>query len=127
RTLYGTLLRLACERASEAELDAVEKAVDAIERHQPCDTLAQRIESASRFFCAIADAGHNEALMLMAQTMTAILRERMTHVVPVLPRPDLFPLRREVARCLRRRDAVGAVAALDELITRLRKGAPAAA
>jgi hypothetical protein len=45
----------------------------------------------------------------------------------VLPRPDLFPLRREVARCLRRRDAVGAVAALDELITRLRKGAPAAA
>jgi flavin reductase (DIM6/NTAB) family NADH-FMN oxidoreductase RutF len=124
RTLYGTLLRLASERATDAELDAIEKAVDDIERHQGSDTLAQRIESASRFFCAIADAGHNEALTLMAQTMTTILRERMTHVIPVLPRPDLFPLRREVVQCLRRRDAGGAVAALDELITKLRKDAP---
>jgi flavin reductase (DIM6/NTAB) family NADH-FMN oxidoreductase RutF len=31
RTLYGTLLRLACERASEAEVDAIEAAVDEIE------------------------------------------------------------------------------------------------
>lgn len=127
RTLYGTLLRLACERASEAELDAVERAVDDIERHASTDTQAQRIESASRFFCAIADAGHNEALTLMAQTMTTVLRERLTHVVPVLPRPDLFPLRRRVAHRLRQRDADGAVAALDELITKLRKDAPVAA
>lgn len=122
RTLYGTLLRLACDRASEAELDAVEAAVDDIERHQADDSLAQRIDSASRFFSAIAAAGHNEALTLMAQTMTTILRERMTHVIPVRPRPDLFPLRRKVVLCLRRRDADGAVAALDELITKLRKG-----
>jgi flavin reductase (DIM6/NTAB) family NADH-FMN oxidoreductase RutF len=122
RTLYGRLLRLACDRASEAELDAVESAVDAIERHQPDDSLAQRIETASRFFSAIAAAGHNEALTLMAQTMTAILRERMTHVIPVRPRPDLFPLRRKVVLCLRRRDPDGAVAALDELITKLREG-----
>ena len=53
----------------------------------------------------------------MAQTMTTVLRERMTHVLPVRPRPDLFPLRREVVQCLRRRDADGAAAALDELIT----------
>jgi hypothetical protein len=58
--------------------------------------------------------------------MTSILRERMTHVIPVLPRPDLFPLRRRVVHCLRRRDADGAVAALDELITKLRKDAPVA-
>lgn len=122
RTLYGTLLRLACDRASEAELDAVEAAVAAIEGHQATDSLAQRIESASRFFSAIAAAGHNEALNLMAQTMTTILRERMTHVIPVRPRPDLFPLRREIVHCLRRRDADGAVAALDELIRKLRNG-----
>jgi flavin reductase (DIM6/NTAB) family NADH-FMN oxidoreductase RutF len=127
RTLYGTLLRLACERATEGEIDAIEGAVDGIERHQATDSPAQRIESASRFFSAIAAAGHNEALMLMAQTMTTILRERLTHVVPVRPRPDLFPLRRKVVLCLRRRDADGAVAALDELITNLRKNGDAAA
>lgn len=123
RTLYGTLLRLACERATEAELDEVEAAVDDIERHQPADALALRIESASRFFRAIAAAGHNEALTLMAQTMTTVLRERMTHVIPVLPRPDLFPIRRQVVQGLRRRDADAAVNALDELITRLRRDA----
>lgn len=121
RTLYGTLLRLACERASEAELDAVESAVDEIERHGPDDSPVQRIGSASRFFSAIAASGHNEALMLMAQTMTTILRERLTHVIPVRPRPDLFPLRRKVVLCLRQRDPDGAAGALDELITKLRE------
>lgn len=127
RTLYGTLLRLACERATESEIDAIEAAVDGIERHQATDSLDQRIESASGFFSAIAAAGHNEALTLMAQTMTTILRERMTHVIPVRPRPDVFPLRRKVVLCLRRRDAGGAAAALDELITKLRTGGDAAA
>jgi flavin reductase (DIM6/NTAB) family NADH-FMN oxidoreductase RutF len=122
RTLYGTLLRLACERASDAELDAVETAVADIESHQPTDSLAQRIESAGRFFSAIAAAGHNEALNLMAQTMSTVLRERLTHVVPPQSRPDLFPLRRKVVHCLRRRDADGAEAALDELIAKLRNG-----
>lgn len=120
RTLYGRLLRLACEHASDAELDMVESAVDAIEAHGPDDSLAQRIESASRFFSAIAVAGHNAALMLMAQTMTGVLRERMTHVIPVRPRPDLFPLRRKVVLRLRQRDPDGAAGALDELITKLR-------
>jgi DNA-binding FadR family transcriptional regulator len=122
RTLYGMLLRLACDRATDAELDAVEEAVDTIEAHADDAPLKDRIDSASRFFSAVAAAGHNEALTLMAQTMTSVLRERMTHVLPVRPRPDLFPLRRNIAHRLRRRDADGAAAALDELITQLRKG-----
>ncbi|MEJ8857450.1 flavin reductase [Variovorax robiniae] len=122
RALYGTLLRLACDRATDAELDAVEEAVDTIEGHADDAPLKDRIDSASRFFSAVATAGHNEALTLMAQTMTSVLRERMTHVLPVRPRPDLFPLRRNIAHSLRRRDADGAAAALDELITQLRKG-----
>ena len=122
RTLYGTLLRLASERASDEELDAIDAAVAAIEAHPDDARLNERIESASRFFSAIAAAGHNEALRLMAQTMTTVLRERMTHVLSVRPRPDLFPLRRKIAHGLRRRDPDGAATALDELITQLRRG-----
>lgn len=121
RTLYGTLLRLACERADQAEIDEIEAAVDEIEKHQAADALAPRIDATARFFSAISLAGHNQALQLMAQTMTAVLRERMTHVIPVRPRPDAFPLRRQVVQCLRARDAQGAAAALDALITTLRK------
>ncbi len=122
RTLYGRLLRLACARATDGELDAVEAAVATIELHPETASLAERIESASGFFSAIAVAGHNEALNLMAQTMTTVLRERMTHKIPMRPRPDLFPLRRKLVSCLRQRNADGAAAALDELITKLRKG-----
>ncbi len=121
RALYGTLLRLACDRATDAEVDAIEAAADEIEQHQGKDALPQRIEATARFFSSIALAGHNEALRLMAQTMTTVLRERMTHVIPVRPRPDAFPLRRKVVQCLQARDAEGAVDALDELIATLRK------
>jgi flavin reductase (DIM6/NTAB) family NADH-FMN oxidoreductase RutF len=120
RTLYGTLLRLACDRASEPEIDAIETAVVEIEQYQDASALPQRIEATARFFSSISLAGHNEALRLMAQTMTAVLRERMTHVLPVRRRPDVFPLRRKLVQCLRARDAEGAVRALDELITSLR-------
>lgn len=121
RTLYGTLLRLGAQRASEAELQAVDAAVAAIEQHPDDAPLADRIGSASRFFAAVAAAGHNEALNLMAQTMSTVLRERMTHVLPVRPRPDLFPLRRGIAQALRRRDGDAAASALDALITQLRR------
>ncbi|VTU28616.1 Flavin-dependent monooxygenase, reductase subunit HsaB [Variovorax sp. PBL-H6] len=121
RALYGTLLRLACERASDAEVDSIEAAADEIEQHQGKDALPQRIEATARFFSSIALAGHNEALRLMAQTMTAVLRERMTHVIPVRPRPDAFPLRRKVVQSLRARDAEGAANALDALIAKLRQ------
>ena len=122
RTLYGALLRLGCARASEVEIDAVDAAVDDIERLPADAPLAQRIATAAAFFTAIATAGHNQALMLMAQTMATLLRERMTHVLPVRARPDLFPLRRRVVHMLRQRDADGAEAALNDLITTLRAG-----
>ena len=122
RTLYGALLRQSCARANDAELDAVEAAARDIEQHPDDAPLAKRIESASRFFSAIAASGHNETLQLMAQTMTTILRERMTHVLPIRPRPDLFPVRRKIVSALRQRDAQAAEAALDELITTLRTG-----
>jgi DNA-binding FadR family transcriptional regulator len=123
RALYGTLLRLACDRASDAEVDAIEAAVVKIEQHQGPEALPQRIEATASFFSSIALAGHNEALQLMAQTMTNVLRERMTHVIPAHARPDVFPLRRRVVECLRGRDAEGAVGALDALIAHLRKDA----
>lgn len=121
RALYGTLLRLACDRATEAEVDAIECAVDRIEQHHSAESLPERIDAMASFFSSIALAGHNEALRLMAQTMTAVLRERMTHVIPAHPRTDIYPLRRKVVQCLRARDADGAVGALDELISTLRK------
>ncbi|MEH3086633.1 MAG: flavin reductase [Xylophilus ampelinus] len=122
RTLYGTLLRLAARRGTDAELEAVSGAADAIEAHPDDAPLRDRIASASAFFGAIAAAGHNEALTLMARTLTGVLRERMAHALSMRPRPDLFPLRRAVADALRRRDPDGAAAALDTLIDRLRRG-----
>ena len=122
RVLYGTLLRLACARSTEEEIDAIEASVNEIELHQATEALPMRIEATASFFSSISVAGHNEALRLMAQTMTQVLRERMTHVLPIRPRPDTFPLRRKIIHHLRARDADAAEHTLHELIVLLRKG-----
>lgn len=77
-------------RTTDEEIAAIEPAVDRIKQHQGENVLPQRIEAMATFFSSIALAGHNEALQLMAKTMTAVLRERMTHVMPTHPRPDVF-------------------------------------
>lgn len=120
RVLYGNLLRLACERASDEEIDAIEASIHDIEQHQAAESLPGRIEATVRFFSSISAAGHNEALGLMAQTMAKVLRERMTHVIPARPRPSAFPLRRKIVQHLRMRDAQGAEQALHEMIDLLR-------
>jgi DNA-binding FadR family transcriptional regulator len=98
----------------------MEDAVEEIERHLGPDSFPQRAEAACSFFSAVAMAGHNEALRLVAQTMISILRERITFFIPARPRPDVFSLRRDVVRCVKQRNANGAVAAMDELVSRLR-------
>jgi flavin reductase (DIM6/NTAB) family NADH-FMN oxidoreductase RutF len=121
RTLYGTLLRMACERAAASDIDAIEAAVLAIEQHQGSDALPQRIEAQAQFFASIASAGHNEALRLMAQTMITVMRERMTYIISRHPKPAAFPWRRRIVASLRARDAEGAVAALDGMVAVLRR------
>ena len=121
RTLYGALLRLACERASAAQVDAVDAAIDDLERHVAPHAQHLRVDAALRFFSAIAEAAHNQALLLTAQTMGSILRERMLLAAPVQPRPDVLPLRREVALWLRASDADRACRAMDRLIAKLRE------
>lgn len=120
RVLYGKLLQLACDRASDDDIDVIERSIFDIEQHQTADALPKRIEATVRFFSSISAAAHNEALGLMAQTMTKVLRERMTHVIPTPPRPDAFPLRRQIVHHLRNRDAAGAEQALHAMIDLLR-------
>jgi flavin reductase (DIM6/NTAB) family NADH-FMN oxidoreductase RutF len=120
--LYGALLRLACEQATSTDIDKMEAAVDEIERHLGPDSFSQRAEAACSFFATVAMAAHNEALRLVAHTMISILREQITFFIPARPRPDVFSLRREVVRCVKEKDADGAVLALEELICKLRDG-----
>ena len=118
--LYGALLRLACEHATSTDIEKMEAAVDEIEKQLEPDSFPQRAEAACSFFSAVAMAGHNEALRLVAQTMITILREQITYFIPARPRPDVFSLRRDVVRCVKERNAAGAVAAMNELVLRLR-------
>jgi flavin reductase (DIM6/NTAB) family NADH-FMN oxidoreductase RutF len=118
--LYGALLRLACEQATSTDVERLEAAVDEIEKQLGPDTFPERAEAACSFFSAVAMAAHNEALRLVAQTMISILREQITLFIPARPRPDVFALRREMVRCVKERNAHGAVAALDALVSSLR-------
>lgn len=122
-TVYGGLLQLAAARATEADLDAIDRAIDDIERHVRDEELPVRAEAAVRFFASIADAAHSEALGLVAQTLTTLLRHRMVYLHPIRMRQDLIPLRREIVAHLRQRNPDAAVAAMNDFIRRLREPA----
>ena len=117
RLLHGMLLRLACERASKDDLQAIDRNLEEIERLVAPEDRDRRAQASLEFFHLIAKASHNEVLVVMSESLTTILR----HVVKatgsaVTFRPELVPLRKAVLAHLRARDAAGAEREMNVLL-----------
>lgn len=106
--IQDTVVRLACERATQADLQALEANVDATEEvvSRSTDYVA-RIECSREFYRLLAAASHNAALFLIVDSLTDIL---MTYLLArfvegVRLKPDLVPARRRFLKLLAARDA----------------------
>lgn len=120
RLVHGMLLRLACERASEDDLQAIARNLEDIERLVAPQDKGRRAQASLEFFHLIAKASHNEVLVVVSESLTTVLR----HVVKatgsaVTFRPELVPLRRAVLERLRERDAAGADREMNALLEQL--------
>ncbi|MCD0503796.1 flavin reductase [Bordetella petrii] len=116
--VYGVLLRLACQKGSPEDFDAIEAHLDAMETLKQRGDMASRARAAVDFFNLITQAAHNDVLSIVAQS----LRTLMHHAVhtqaaemswPAMHQPELTPLRRRMLECLRARDQEGALAAME--------------
>lgn len=120
RLIHGMLLRLACARASDDDLQAIARNLEEIERLAAPEDKDRRAQASLEFFHLIAKASHNEVLVVVSESLTTVLR----HVVKatgsaVTFRPELVPLRKAVLERLCARDAAGAEREMNALLEQL--------
>lgn len=122
RLVNCMLLRLACGNGTQDDFDAIETNVLEIERY--ADVVDRSPSGAGlEFFRLIAQAAHNDVLVVISDTLTNILRQVLKTEFPPKPRPELVPVRKRILRRLRERDADAAEAEMTFYFDEMRRGA----
>ncbi|MEJ7930596.1 GntR family transcriptional regulator [Ramlibacter sp. AN1015] len=109
--LMGVAIRLACARATEAELDAIEADIDHHTALFERGRGSRNTRSVIEFYRLIARATHNQVIVMMVDALSEIIRTLLARVDPQ-PRQDIIQVRRTVLALMRARDAEGAAAAM---------------
>jgi DNA-binding FadR family transcriptional regulator len=100
------VMRLACERATEADLQALSLNIDRTEEMTKAGRFLDRVECSREFYRLLGAATHNPVLAMMVQSVTAILMQFVYARVANggKPTPRLVAARREMLEALRMRD-----------------------
>jgi GntR family transcriptional repressor for pyruvate dehydrogenase complex len=111
--ILDLVVRLACERATRADLEALDANVDDTERVTAAGRYLDRVECSREFYRLLVAAAHNQVLAMIVRSITQILMQFVyTRVAGGgKPQPRLVEKRRAFLAALRTRDA--------ELATRL--------
>jgi GntR family transcriptional repressor for pyruvate dehydrogenase complex len=114
------VVRLASEHATESDFAALEKNIEETEEFTKAGNAELRIESIGKFYTLIAEATGNSVLVLMATSLSAIVRRLLDKAVDSDRRglPTTVASRRRFLRFLRAGDVDKAIAELnDHLVT----------
>lgn len=104
-------IRLACERATEAELDAIEADNEYHAELFRKGQGSRNARSLHRFYHLLAVATHNDLTVMLVDAVSEVMRMILLRIDPQ-PHPDMVAVRRKVLRHLRARDAAGASEAM---------------
>ncbi len=110
--LTNSVMKLACERGTSEEFDAVERSIDVSERLEIYGELEERLIAGTEFFRLIAVAAHNDALLLLVDSLGIIVRRMVMQVRPQTS--AMIELRRSMLAAMRARDATAAQKHLNE-------------
>lgn len=115
--MYGLTCRMACERATEQELDDIERNLQEIDSLACAGEMQRRAAAAMEFFHLISNAAHNPVLGVVAESLGGLVRQQVNASASAtnwgdVHQPALTPIRWRILDRLRHRDADGAVAAL---------------
>ena len=123
RLVNCMLLRLACENGTPEDFEAIERNIAEIEAFSDPHDARRRAEVGVQFFRLITHAAHNEVLVVVAETLTTILRHALQADSTLKNRPELVPVRRQILAHMRSRDADAAEAEMSHYFDQLRRGA----
>ncbi|MBN9430083.1 MAG: FadR family transcriptional regulator [Burkholderiales bacterium] len=101
------VVRLACERATEEDLQALEAIIDRTEAATKSGQFLVRVECSRDFYRALGAATHNALFAMMMQSVTEVLMRFVYARVASggKPHPRLVETRRRFLAALRARDA----------------------
>lgn len=105
--IQDLVVRLACERATRADLDALAANIDHTEEVTAAGRYLDRVECSREFYRLLVAAAHNQVLAMMVRAITEILMQFVYTRVAAggKPQPRLVEKRRAFLEALRARDA----------------------
>jgi GntR family transcriptional regulator, transcriptional repressor for pyruvate dehydrogenase complex len=105
--IQDLVVRLACERATAADLDALDANIERTQRMTVDGRYVDRVECSREFYRLLAAATHNQVLAMMVHAITEILMQFVYVRVSAggKPQPRLVEKRRAFLAALRERDA----------------------
>jgi GntR family transcriptional repressor for pyruvate dehydrogenase complex len=106
--LTGVAIKLACQRGTEADFDAIERDIDQSEELTRKGDFTRRTTYITEFYRVLARATHNEIIVMLLDSLSEVVRTLMAKVSPV-PRADVVKVRRKILQHLRERDAESAI------------------
>ena len=111
-------LRLACQRATAAELDAIEADIDFHAELFRQGRGSRNVHSVGEFYRLIARATHNEVIVMLVDALSEIVRSLLARIDPK-PREDMVQVRRKVLKHLRAGEADQACAVMTRHLKQL--------
>jgi DNA-binding FadR family transcriptional regulator len=98
--LTNVAIRLACERATSAELDAIEADIDYHSELFRLKGGSRNTYKLGEFYRLLARATHNEVILMLVDSLSEIVRTLLARVDPK-PLEDMIAVRRNVLRFIR--------------------------
>lgn len=111
-------IRLACERATEEDLAAIERDIELWAELAGGGADSRRSADIVEFYRLLGRATHNEVIVMIIDSLSEIVRLLLDRVGPA-PRDDVAVVRRRILRHLRARDADSAVREMTDHLQRL--------
>lgn len=116
--INGAVIRVACERATEEDFEAIQNNIDFIESSED---ILHRANAGVMFFRLIAKATRNEVLMMLVDSLSDIIRVVIDRTGRVA-RPELVSVRKRILKAMRARDANNAIKAMNEYLSVVHQG-----
>jgi DNA-binding FadR family transcriptional regulator len=121
RVLLGVeVARLACLRASDREIDALEENIVAAEAAVRSGNTPLRTELNLEFHRMLARMTHNPLMVTLTNAVTVVTAQVSKGMVPMSDR-SVMPLRRRLLAHLRARDTAAAAAEMHDHLLRVQR------
>ena len=118
----AAVIRVACERITDEEIDALEANVAAAEQAKKAGDFEERTRHHQAFHVMLARTTHNPVLITSTEGIMEITRQFVKAMGPTDQQDYTHPSRKRLLKHLHARDAEKAVAEMSSALTKLHRG-----